>query len=270
MPCSCQTPTSTPTGEPLPLISDACPENACTALSQCCTDPESLPSAISDGATLPAWATDAGCYDTGVTLLGRVGNKLARLIGSGFLQLTNGQVSVVTSVPLKVSNLWHRWWKTSPTSRPIIGEPLDFPLHIVSDCNGNLHAIKGGTEEDSQHVWDYNAASWKTVPLSEIVPRRKGLIERTTGLEITGFVPIPLSSPSDSVRYEKVLRGEGLVVLTEQDTVFSDALCGAGCTPTAGEKASLATVLDNPVPVADEVYVLKYSAALGMHWVEEV
>lgn len=255
MPCSCQTATTAPTGEPLPLLADDCPVIADADLSQCCTDPESLPSAISDGATLPAWATDAGCYDTGVTLLGRVGNKLARLVGSGFLQIANGQVAVVPSVAIKIKSLWHRWWKTTPTSRPIVGEPLDFPYQVIADGNGDLHAIKGTTEEDSQHMWDASANTWKTVPISEIPKCQRGRLPQADLLELVGFEPITTEGAITDVRCLKGFSGSGLIHMVPQTTVATDCTC-PGCTPEVTPTMQVATYLETPA-ADNNSYVLK-------------
>jgi hypothetical protein len=62
----------------------------------------------------------------------------------------------------------------------------------------------------------------------------------------------------------RALNGAGLVILTEAPTV--DPSCE--CAPGAGT-ASKASTLADPVPVADETYTLKFSTALGKHWVED-
>lgn len=240
MSCNCQTPAA-PSGEPLPLVSDDCPVAITTSLSSCCTDPEALPSAPSEGATLPAWATDAACYESGVVMLGRVGSKLARLVGTGFLAITSGTLSVVTSVPLQVRNLWHRWWKATATSNPVLGAPLDFPYHVIADSNGNIYAIKGG-EVDGVHMWDVSANAWVLVPTAEIPHCVTGVIPRAANIELVGYVPLGENDPVTDIRCQKALSGAGIVVLTEVATAASDC----GCGPIQPGDASIAAVFELP------------------------
>jgi hypothetical protein len=197
-------------------------------------------------------------------IFGRVGNKLARFVGSGFISLNNGFAEVVDSVPLKTTTLWHRWWKPSPTSVPILGEPLPYTYLTISDNQGNLHSIKGPDGENAIPHWDFVTKEFTQKPVSEIELDRKGVVLRANNIELVGYAPIPDGGDVDAVRPMRALSGKGLVVLTEAATV--DGTCE--CAPGSGT-ASKASTLADPVPAGSETYTLKFSTALGKHWVED-
>jgi hypothetical protein len=267
MSCNCQTITPvSPDGDCLPLIADECALAKGTSIcKQCPSDDECLRSDQSDGTTLASSWTDAGCYSEGVTLLGRVGSKLARFAGSGFIKLDSGIASVVTSVPIKLATIWHRWWKPTAASTPILGEPLAYPYLTIADTEGNLHAVKGPVSEDAIPYWDAGTAEFTQKPVSEIELDRKGVIPTAADIELVGYTPITEGGDVETVRRMKALSGSGLVILTE--AVTPDPTCV--CAPGAGT-ASKASTLALPVPAAAEVYTLKYSTALGLHWSEDV
>lgn len=267
MSCTCQSVTPlSPDGDCLPTIADECAlAKSDTLCKQCPSDDEALRSDASDGTTLASSWTDAGCYSEGVTILGRVGSKLARFAGSGFIAIESGIAKIVSIVPLRLGTLWHRWWKPTHASSPILGEPLAYPYMAVADTAGNLHGIKGPVDEDASPVWDATTKEFTQKPLSENPLERKGVIPRADNLELVGYAPIAVGGDPDTVRPMRALNGTGLVVLTEADTV--DDTCD--CAPGSGT-ASKASTLVFPTPVADETYILKYSTALGLHWSEDV
>jgi hypothetical protein len=193
-----------------------------------------------------------------------VGSNLARFTGTGFISLVNGVASVVTTIPLRVSTLWHRRWKATPTATPVLGEPLAFPYQVIGDADGNLHAIKGPEDEKAVSVWNHSTGEFTQTPVSELPLERKGVITTGSGIELVGFTPIADGGSATAVRPIKALSGAGLVVLTEQATI--DDSCE--CAPGSGT-ASVATTLALPEPVADETYTLKYSTALGLYWSED-
>ena len=170
MPCSCQTqqvlPTS-PDGECLPTLDQACAVAKSTTLcTSCASDADCLSQDRSDGTTLPNSWLDSCCNNEGVTLLGRVGNKLSRFTQSGFIQLINGKAKVVEWVPFKVKTLWHRYWQPFVGADPVIGDPLPFNYLTVLDEHGNPHAIQGKPEEDSVFRWDASSKTFVPVSLS--------------------------------------------------------------------------------------------------------
>lgn len=255
MPCSCQS------NNGLPLISDDQPVQSTLPVTTCCDDPAALPSTPTDGSDISSWATDAACYDSNVVLLGRVGNRLARLVGSGFIAITNGYASVVRSVPLQLRNLWHRWWKSSPTANPVVGEPLDFPYLVIAGPNGTLHAIKGNGAEDSVKVWDQSANSYVDTPLSELAKCYKGVLPRASVIELVGYAPIAENGSETAVRCLSGLTGGGLVIASERNTVA--AVCAQ-----AEEKVTVMTILAPPSLDDNVAYVLKCTNGV-IEWVDE-
>lgn len=264
MPCSCQkTVVTSPSGDALPTIEQdyaiTKPPEVCKT---CVVDNNCLTSDASDGTTLASSWLDTGCHTSGVTLLGRVGAKLARFAGSGFIQLENGIASVVPSVPLRLTTLWHRWWKPTPASPPILGAPLSHPYQVIADEEGNFHGIKGVDAEDSLSLWDSIKKEFAQTPVSEIPHAVKGLLPQATPLQLTGYTALPSNGSLDTVRQETALSGVGLVVLKQVVTLTGG--CGAGA-------AYVASAL--PLPVGwdagsenTDTLTLKYSNALGPHW----
>ena len=264
MSCACSTKVVvSPSGEQLPLVADDCAVAAkSTSLcTSCVTDSACLSSDRSDGTSLASTWADAVCCSEGLVILARKGTKLSRFAGSGFIQLENGLASVVPSVPLRTSTLWHRWWRPTPSSTPILGEPLTYPYQVIADSEGNLHSIKGTDAEDSVSLWNSTTKAFAQTPFSEAPHSRKGALPLASNIELVGYAPIVAGGLTTTVRQEKALSGKGLVILTERPTINNSCDCGPG-TGTA----SVASTLALPVPVSTEAYVLTYSTALGLHW----
>lgn len=266
MSCNCTTPAAvSPTGECLPLVIDDCAvAKDVSACTPCYSDPQCLASDQSDGTTLAATWLDACCHNEGVTLLGRVGSKLAKFTGSGFIALTGGYASVVPSVPLNLTTIWHRLWKTTPTRRPILGAPLPYNYMAVGSAEGKIHGIKGPSDESATPVWDADTQEFTQMPLSEVPLPRKGVLARANNIELVGYAPIASNGLATAVRDQKALSGKGLVILTEVNTIDSTCECA-----DQNGTASKASTLALPVPDGVEVYTLKYSTALGLHWSED-
>lgn len=264
--CNCeQTVVTSPSGEQLPSVEDACaiqnPQRICKT---CPSDDEALRSDTSDGTSLANSWLDAQCRTENLTILARVGNKLSRFTGTGFIALEAGIARVVANVPLKALKLWHRWWKPTSTSSPILGEPLDYPYMTIADAKGNIHAISGPDGVDASPVWNGTTREFTQKPLSENTLPRKGPITCQTDLELVGYAPIAEGGDPDTVRQMRALEGEGLVYLEEQATVDDSCDCAEG-----SGSAHVAKTLEMPVPAGAEVYILKYSTALGLHWALE-
>jgi hypothetical protein len=266
MSCNCQSITPVaPDGSCLPLIADDCAlSKNPTICKQCPSDDECLRSNQSDGTTLSSSWTDACCVSENVTILARIGDKLARFAGSGFIKLDTGIASVVSSVPIRLTSIWHRWWKPTPASPPILGEPLAYPYATVADTDGNVHAIKGPASENAVPHWNALAKEFTQKPVSEIELDRKGVILRANNIELVGYAPIADGGAVDAVRPMRALNGKGLVILSETATI--DGTCE--CAPGAGV-ASKATTLADPIPAGSATYTLKFNAAQGKHWVED-
>ena len=255
---------TSPEGDCLPTIADECAlAKDSTLCKSCPSDDNCLNSDASEGTTLPSSWSDACCADEGLTILARIGSKLSRFAGTGFIAIESGVAKIVPSVPIQLTTLWHRWWKPTPASAPILGEPLAYPYQTIADTSGVLHAIKGPADEDATPVWDAVAKEYTQMPLSEVPLDRKGVITSQDDIELVGYEPIPVGGDPDTVRPMRALSGAGLVVLTEQATL--DDTCD--CAPGTGT-VSLAQTL--PLPSGGEVYTLKFSNAQGgLYWSED-
>jgi hypothetical protein len=261
MSCNCQNLAAvSSTGEPLPLISDI--HGLANAPTECCSD-SCIPNAQSEGTILSNHWLDAACHTKDITILARVGDRLARFVGSGFLQLVNGKFSVVQSLALRSNTLWHRWWKPTAASRPILGEPLPYPHMVVGDVDGNLHNIKGPDTEDAIPHWNSTTKEFTNKPISEIPLCQKGLLPRASALELTGYAAIPEGGSATSVRCLSTLQGSGFLFADPIPTVDTDCECAS--TP------SLASVVATlPFPDGEGPFTLKYSLAEGPYWQEDV
>lgn len=252
MSCNCHT------NPPLPLISDDTATSP--GLEVCCDDPALVSSTPGEGTTLDNSWLDTVCQTSGVTLFGRVGNKLARLVGTGFLAITNGAVSVVTSVPLSVRTLWHRWWKTTPNATPIVGVPLPFPYMVIADSQGGLHAIKGAVDVVSVPVW--NGTEYVQTPASELPHAAKGVLTQGTGIELVGYAPVA-DKCAATERNERGLAGAGLVWL-EEVTLENEA---CGCSGV-NDTVSVARTFALP-PSDGHTYKLTYTNG-ELLWVHDL
>lgn len=269
-----------PLGTPAELC---CPQDPClgnvpasiTGSPVSCSSGNNLTSSASPGTTLDSTWTDAlGDHNgEGVTLLGRIGRKLAKVLGNGFLQIRDGKAFVVTSVALKVTDVWHQWVKlTGINRRPVIGDALPFTYQIIGDANGQLHGIQGLVGDlitcGSVHVWNKDEGLWETKETADIPIERRGLAPRVTALELTGFEPISAQGSATTVRELSVLSGSGIIVVNQQATIPSSCDC-EGCEPEAA-LASVATFL--PFPTSEDeaaTFSLKWTVEDGPHWVED-
>lgn len=261
MSCNCQNIAAvSPTGEPLPNISDV--QGLSSSQTVCCNNENCEPASASDGTVLSNHWLDSACHTENVTILARVGDRLARFAGSGFLQLINGKFSVVQSIAVRSTALWHRWWKPTASSRPILGEPLAYPYLTIQDSDGYHHPIKGPDLEDAIPHWNSATKEFTNKPISEIPVCQKGLLPRASALELTGFAAIPENGDSTQVRCLSSLEGTGLLFADPVPTVDTD--CDCAPTPSL---ASVVTTL--PFPDGEGPYTLKYSLADGLYWSED-
>ena len=187
-----------------------------------------------------------------MVLLGRSGSTLSRFVGSGFIKIVNGVASLVTSVPIKITTLWHRMYKVLAGSLPVPGEPLPFPYFTIADDQGNLHGIRGENSVDSVPVWSGTDLTFSFVPTGDLPACRKGSLDRELVVELVGFTPLSINDATDASRCQVGMAGEGVALLVSQDTVNGPV--------------SAARVIDNPP--SDGTYFLKcVDGVIG--WVEE-
>jgi len=240
----------------LPTLTDTCATPQTTPVCRICpTTDESLKSDNSEGTTLASTWLDSTCSVDEIVILGRKGDKLARFSGTGFIKIVDGLASVVKSVPLKVTQLYHNFWKQTPSSTPIPGDPLPFKFQVVADCLGDMHAIQGVPEKDSLTLWDASEKQFVQTPVEEIPKCVKGLLPRRTILEIVGYKHIPADGDEDEIRCLSALQGEGIIVVKSVATV------GDVCDPE-GSMASVAEFLPTPTVTS----TLKWNSEDGYHW----
>lgn len=274
MACNCKPSTpNLPVNPELPTLSEAA--GTCTNCEEVnnsgipCSDVNALHSSASCGTTLENKFSDAVCdnQNAGITLLGRIGMKLARLSGSGFIKLINGKAFVVDSIPLKSITLWHKWFRpTTSSSRPVIGEPLPFPNLVIGDSAGNHHLIRGPETEDAVPLWNAEGQLYAITPVSEVPKCVKGQLPGVDSLELVGFEAIPVSGTGQEVRCMAKLSGSGILIATQVATTPSECLC-EGCEPVAAV-ATVFTFLPNPTSGTN--YKLRFSVATGLHsWVAD-
>lgn len=256
--CNVQTPE-------LPTVADDCALAAPLASSTpCCRDTQVLSSSTSEGAELPTYLTDAACATEDITILARVGSRLARFVGTGFISIVNGKAAVVSAVPLKIRDLWHNWWKPTATSSPIIGEPLAAPYLVVAGQDGNIHGIKGLGAEDSIPVWNATSKVHEMKSLSAVPQKVTGLLPRATEIEIVGYAPIADDGELTEVRPITALLGTGIIYLAEQDTAEAACDC-VGVEPVTPNKVSVAKHLAFPTETG--IHTLKYNGTTDtLYW----
>lgn len=286
MSCNCTTPAAVaPVNPELPTLSalsQACADTTLCATDEClgttpasvtgtpvarCADSNALRSSASCGYTLPNGFTDPinDRNGEGVTLLGRIGAKLAKLAGSGFIRIVDGKAFIVASVPIKLSTLWHQWWKPAGiNARPALGDPLPFHHAVIADSEGNLHGIKGGTE-DASAVWSAEREQWEIKAEADRTLCKRGHLERAASLELVGLEAIPALGTGTEIRDLKTLAGSGIIVVEQVATTASSCDC-PGCEPVPAV-SSVASFL--PFPTGDSTWSLKWNATDGAHWVED-
>jgi len=286
MSCNCTTPAAVvPTNPELPSLtelSQACVDTTLCATDEClgttpasvtgspvsrCADSNALRSTASCGYTLPNGFTDpiADRATEGVTLLGRIGAKLAKLTGSGFIRIVDGKAFIVAAIPIKLTTLWHQWWKPAGiNTRPVLGDPLPFTHAVIADSDGNLHGIKGALE-DAGPVWNAELAQWEIKPEADRDYPKRGHLERAATLELIGIESIPVNGTGAEIRNFKTLAGAGMIVVEQSPTTASSCDC-PGCEPVAAV-SSVARFL--AFPTGDATWSLKWNADDGPHWVED-
>ena len=277
--CTENQPTYPESGTTLPSIEDiegACAESSLCPQSECvqasatqaapvCPDENSLRSTASCGYTLPNGFTDPveDLNGEGITILGRIGNKLAKFSGNGFIQLVCGKAKVVSSVAMKVTSLWHQWWKPDRINgNPVLGDPYPIPYMLVADSDGNMHLVKGFADKQAVLVWDNEAGAWTVCDSADFQLFSNGTEEQVSALEIAGFAPLAAGSSCDTARPMAVLAGEG-VLYAESALSCVDESSECGTQRTASVSKFL------PFPTGTGEYVLKYNSADGLRWVAE-
>ena len=178
-------------------------------------DPNAAPATASSGSILEAKWTDA-CPTNGITLLGRIGNRLAKFCGSGFLRVVDGQTFLVEHIPLVVRQFWHEWFKDGVVSR--LGRPKTAPYLVVSNENGEAFLVKGIAGKRTHLLSDSTTQQWVPTPTDQVPIEVSRHLPAQDELELVGFIPNAVIGSQAAVRDLKRLSGLGIVYLERQVT----------------------------------------------------
>lgn len=277
--CGCSTPTPPPEDTPQEPVSSGscgsgislseysqyqagvspCP-NCLPSLPTACKDPNLLVVGVTAGKDLDSTFTNALPVES-MTLLGRFGKKLAKLLGTGYVWVENGIAVARTTVGIKLDQLWTTWVRPTPSSLPVPGDPDPFPFQVIADSEGRTYGLMGKRDVDSVVVWDFASKKWEVRATTDFPLCVKGPLATENELEITGFVK---QSADDSdfenqTRCLKKLCGVGILVMDEAQAPGEADACGDPGT-------SVAHTVSFP-PANGNPYSAKYSLTGGLEWV---
>ena len=154
--------------KPVEAQESECPDCDNSPVAPTCENPKAQFSKDTDGKDISDWL-DAKPVKR-MTLFGRVGKFLSKLKGEGVLWLDqDGQVSVKKYIPSKNTRLWHRWYKPTSTSAPVIGNPMNYPYKDITDFDGNSYSVMGLPNEDSFELWNAETGEYEQRPISELL-----------------------------------------------------------------------------------------------------
>lgn len=214
----------------------------------------------SPGHCLPAEFEDPVFCDENITLLGRIGRKLASFRGSGYVQVEDGKAKLVDSFPVKVRQLWHFFKRVA--GRTVLGDPKPTPFIAVVNEYREVSAMAGLESGLSQLLHDPQKGGWNATPLGEVPKEQVGRIPEVSTIQLTGYRPEnPIAPCRDELGPEtrtlEALKGTGLVVVGQVPAP----------TESCGEALqSAATVIPNP-PSEGE-HTLKFKNGVFV-WVED-
>lgn len=189
------------------------------------TDPNVIAACASQGSVLDAKLTDARALapGEGMTLLGRVGNRLAQFVGNGFIRLVGGRAYLVDSIPLIIKQFWHDYVQDGALSR--LGNPKPFPYAPVCDSQGVAHLIKGIIGRRTVVVSDPASREWVPTPTDQVPIEVSRHLASNAELELVGFVPNGVLGSQATVRELKRLAGLGIVYLERRVNAPSPTPC---------------------------------------------
>lgn len=182
------------------------------------SDPATVAACASDGTVLEAKFTDARAVapGEGMTLLGRVGNRLTQFIGNGFIRIVQGRAYLVQSIPLVIKQFWHDIILEGVVSR--IGNPKRFPYAPVCDAQGVAHLIKGMLNRRTVCVSDPATREWVPTPTDQVPIEVSRHLAPNDELELTGFIATGVLGNHATVRELKRLTGMGIIYLERRLT----------------------------------------------------
>ena len=233
-----------------------------TPLQPRCDNPKAEVANDTPGSELPFSWVDAKPVGK-MTLLGRVGRFLARLKGEGVLWLeSDGCVTIRKFLPFRTSHLWHKWYKPTPTSAPIIGNPMNYPYKVIADLDGNPFTVMGLPNEDSIEVFNHETKEFEARPLTDFpVCVSEQLSGSSTNFELVGFEALSPTDSSDLRRCLKKISGEGMLCLKKVPTAPTPICDCEGC-ETIGTQVTETTVVEF-IPHPTVQSVLTHSGNAG-------
>lgn len=219
----------------------------------------------SEGKTLCDTFTDA-CEADEVVLLARKGNKLSKLIGTGFVFIEHGIAKIAKELHLQVAMLNHKWFQPTSWSPPVIGEPEDADYLVVGIEDGALRLTKGLSDSKSIMVYDNVEKAWQVKSVSDFPTTKKGALPRGSKLQLTGYEAMLPNSNPNQVRELKALGGSGLVYLAKTPSITESiaSLDDCGCPTVEVDHVDVAKVA--PFPSGCCAYIVKYQEDTGIYF----
>lgn len=215
----------------------------------------------SPGHTLPEEYEDSVLCDENVTLLGRIGRKLAAFKGTGYVQVENGKAKLVDSFPVKVRQLWHFFNRVA--GRTVLGDPKPSPFIAVVNEAREVSAMAGLESGVSQLVHDPEKGGWGVQSSAKVPKQHFGKLEEAASIQLTGYVPQNPLVSDQTIRELKVLGGQGIPILKQIPA--PPTTVPEGC-PSSSCETNLQTVVElipfpdplDPCSPDVECFTLKY------------
>ena len=226
-------------------------------------DPSAVAARASTGKVLGLEWADTLPVDKAV-LLARYGDKLARLMGDGFVRILNGVATVVDRVAINTGNLWVTFERPLPTM-PIAGNPPPFTYDVAVDADGTVYAVQGLVGIDSIKVWNSTTKMWEIRPASTFPICVKGKLTASNAIELIGFNPLSAEDDNfeETTRCVRGLCGKGLVILEDKPAPGDCDYCGTPvqCGTSVARALGFPTAEATSTP--QKVYGLVFSSITG-------
>ena len=174
----------------------------------------------SPGLKLPNGYDDARLQDEGLTLLAKLGCRLAAFKGTGVVYVEKGKARLQSFVPLKVHQLWHRFVDYHGTAVP--AEPKAAPFLAIADECGNIHAMGGLTEGFSALLHDKATGGWLPVDTGFFPKDHIGALGESPCIQLTGYRPLDALGTEEVRRDLEVLGGVGLILMSKMQAPVSE------------------------------------------------
>lgn len=234
------------------------------ALNAGCSDPNAVTSNLTGKTLDSTWANQK--WADSAYLLTRFGSSLAKLRGTGYLFMENGVGFVKPTVSLSLDRIHADWYRPTPHSLPVPGNPSPFPLLVMADENGMPKGLPGLIDQDAEIFWDASEKKWSVRSIANRQMCVEEQLTDSTGLELVGFEPLEGedADPTTQRCLKKLCGPPGLLVMDEVVTPGDCQDCEGNPTPCATMVAS--TV---PDPASDgQIYGYKIDPVTGARsWV---